>query len=811
MGRGHHSGSINEEERVMSYRPPQITDDHLRRSAAVYIRQSSSAQVRDNVGSALIQLDLVRVPRAWGWSESGIEIRDDRGSSADEPGSRAEFERLLRDMAGRLGLVVVSEFSRIGRNELDQAMFSLTARLYNVLLSVGTTVYDFRDPNSAYSASVLGFGAVREHRVRIGQGREARRRKAEHGLEPTSPPVGFVKTRNGPYAKTNDERVREVIQLVWDIFFQLRSGRGTVRYLRQRGIQIPVRVSGVGAPWRDATQDAVFGILKNPVYGGIYIYGKTKVIEEVDRAGRPRKRQVPAPPCDWIVREGLHIGYVTSAQFREGQEILASNRVARRRPPGGGRALLQGLLRCAVHQRTLNTTFDPRERQEDGTVVRRARYVCCPGAGTGSYQSCRSVQAKRLDPLVEAAVFERLKPATIDEINREFEEDLRQHEAIMRARDEELRRAERHAAELEREYLAIGAEHRHVKDRVRTLWEETRARVGELKLRAVLEPAMPPERLSDLEMEELRELVSDLPRLWRHPSVTPVQKKTVLRLLVDGIVLSFAENKLEVTIQWAAGGSDRVTALSAAGAATLAEERHRSGRPRAEIAAALTAAGAVPRPGDTGYSVRAARDLVQRIRRERGFVERAYRLIQERFLAADPYREIARKLNEAGIPHLLNIWNTGSVGRAVRRMQKSSVVGLPVLQRPTRMRDEVQRLAKERADAAEILSRLRATNCLTYHRQQPTLKTVQQFLRDLRPKPACPRPARTPTNPVIQGELSLFKEAPGAGSSGRGARYDPRPKARSATAGRFSPPARLEPKHRLQITAGQPDERSLDD
>ncbi len=233
--------------------------------------------------------------------------------------------------SGRLGAVVTFAFNRIARNELDQAMFAYTARIYNVLLIVGFAVYDFRDPNSAFAATVLGGGAVHEHRVRIGLGREARRQKAAAGFEPTGCPIGFLKTRNGPYIKTKDDRVREVIEMVWATFFRLRSGRGLVRYLRQHGIQLPCRVAG-GVAWRDARWDAIAGILKNPAYAGSYVYGKTRVVEGPDSTGQVRKRQVRVPQGEWIVKADLHPGYVTPAQFAEAQQILAGNWA-----PGGTR------------------------------------------------------------------------------------------------------------------------------------------------------------------------------------------------------------------------------------------------------------------------------------------------------------------------------------------------------------------------------------------------------------------------------------------------------------------------------------------
>lgn len=642
---------------MMNYRPPQITDEHLRRNVALYIRQSSPEQVRNHVGSAMVQRNLATVLLAWGWPETAIEIRDDLGSSADEPGSREEIERLLADMrSGRLGAVATFAFNRIGRNELDQALFSYTARIYDVLLIVGTTVYDFRDPNSAFAATVIGGGAVHEHRVKIGLSREARRQKALARLAPTAPPIGFVKTKNGPPIKTKDDRVREVIQLAMDTFFRLRTGRGLVRYLRQHGIQLPHRVGPAGVEWRDATWSAVAAILKNPAYAGTYIYGKTRVVEAPDRTGRVKKRQVPVPKGEWVVMPRLFEGYMTPAQFVEAQEILAGNRTALRHPAPHGEALLQGHVRCAVHGKILRPHYDSgsyMHRDPDGVLRRPARYACEARANTGIWIRCIAVPARRLDPLFEATMLARLAPGILDELREAFSEDLRRHAMLLRAREDELRRAQRRAAELEREYFDAAAEPglREVKSRLRTQWDGAQARVTELKTKEALEPATPPDPLSETETDELRQLLTDLPRLWRHPAVTTAHRKTMVRLLVKEVLLVSTGNEIEATVHWAGGGTDSLRFLSARGTASVAKQRRDEVRRRREIELKLR--------------------------------EQILPIIHERFLAGDSYKAIAR-----GLPASANraIRTVEGVASAVRRMQQESVFGLPVLPRRVQRR-----------------------------------------------------------------------------------------------------------------------------
>jgi DNA invertase Pin-like site-specific DNA recombinase len=714
----------------MSYRPPQVEDEHRARVAAVYIRQSSFAQVRDNVGSALIQRDLVEVPKAWGWPDDLIEIRDDLGASAHEPGSREEFERLLRDMESRrIGAVFVVDHSRLGRNEEDQARFMSAARRQGVLLSVRSTLYDFRDPNSSYTAAILGFGTVREHRVRIGIGREAKQRKAAQGLAPSAPPVGFIRTRQGPYEKTTDDRVREVIQLVWDKILEIRSGRGVVRYLRENNIQLPRRSRGGAVVWKDAEWNALSLILRNPVYSGTYIYGKSRVVET--HAGR---RPVPVPSGEWIVKAGLHPGYVTPEQFQEVQQLLKQNHRRLLGPVGRGEALLQGLLRCALHGRKLKTLYHDRERGPDGAVRRAARYICVPTADAGKSTHCHSVRSRRLDPLIEREFFERFKPPTVDEIERAFAEDQWQFDALARARDEELRRAERQAAAYERDFLETDAGQRHVKDRLRTLWEAAQRRVEELRAKAVLEPLQQPRTLNDAEAAELRMLLSDLPRLWRHPNVTDQRRKTILRMVIREITINAGRLTWCLTVSWARGDQSELTLPTRHGVQLVAEQQHLIGRTDEEISAALTDVGAFRPCGlhaASPYTAEAARRLVRRVRKRHQLDRRADQHINLRFLEGATYQTIADELNAALIPHYLGRWTRNRVRRAVGRMRRGSFYGLPVLPPPTRLRDDVEALAMKGFDEHEILAELNQRGSLTAARAPLTVTTIRRILKNL--------------------------------------------------------------------------------
>ena len=84
----------------------------LTRIAVVYIRQSTPAQVRDNLESQRRQYDLVEVARRHGFARVDV-IDEDLGLSASGAVARLGFERLVaRLCTGEIGAVLCFEASR---------------------------------------------------------------------------------------------------------------------------------------------------------------------------------------------------------------------------------------------------------------------------------------------------------------------------------------------------------------------------------------------------------------------------------------------------------------------------------------------------------------------------------------------------------------------------------------------------------------------------------------------------------------------------------------------------------------------------
>ena len=97
----------------------KITSDHLTRKAIVYVRQSTAAQVRENLESQRRQYALVDHARTLGFGD--VELIDqDLGHSGSTLAGRMGFQRLVAQVSlGAVGAVLCLEASRLARNNRD--------------------------------------------------------------------------------------------------------------------------------------------------------------------------------------------------------------------------------------------------------------------------------------------------------------------------------------------------------------------------------------------------------------------------------------------------------------------------------------------------------------------------------------------------------------------------------------------------------------------------------------------------------------------------------------------------------------------
>src|SRR5215831_3061956 len=99
----------------------KVKPNHIQRTAFIYIRQSTPAQVEYNRESTARQYALVEKASQLGWAKEQVTVIDeDLGVTGSGFAERSGFARLTAEVAlGHVGIVFALEVSRVARNNAD--------------------------------------------------------------------------------------------------------------------------------------------------------------------------------------------------------------------------------------------------------------------------------------------------------------------------------------------------------------------------------------------------------------------------------------------------------------------------------------------------------------------------------------------------------------------------------------------------------------------------------------------------------------------------------------------------------------------
>src|ERR1700739_4705170 len=121
----------------------KVTASHLRRTAAIYVRQSSLAQVERNRESTARQYDLVSRAEKLGWPRGAWCVFDEDLvlSGAPTPGRSVFAELVTKVGLGQVGIVLALECSRLARNNADWYRLLDLAGMTDTLIADADGVY----------------------------------------------------------------------------------------------------------------------------------------------------------------------------------------------------------------------------------------------------------------------------------------------------------------------------------------------------------------------------------------------------------------------------------------------------------------------------------------------------------------------------------------------------------------------------------------------------------------------------------------------------------------------------------------------
>jgi DNA invertase Pin-like site-specific DNA recombinase len=537
-------------------RGEKITCKHLERLAIVYIRQSTPQQVIRHQESTQVQYRLRYRALDLGWPEDRIEIiDDDLGQSGASAEGRRGFQRLVAEVSlNHVGVIFGVEVSRLARSCCDWHQLLEVCALFGTLIADLDGIYD---PSQYNDRLLLGLkGTMSEAELHILKQRmmQGKLNKARRGELVTQLPIGYVRRINGEVGFDPDEQVQAVVRLVFQKFEELGTIHAVLQYLVKHNVQMGVRArAGLGKgelEWHRCGHDTLREMLKNPLYAGAYAYGRRKVDPRRRIAGRPNtgKTVVAAQNCEVFLQDRFP-AYISWEQYERNQEQMKRNRSVAESVGSvrQGTALLSGLLVCQKCGCRMCVHY--------GEGNNHHRYRCMQMLSHYGGGFCQSLDGPALDRFVTEQMLAMLKPASLNvslEASRDLEKERQQVDNIWQKR---LERARYESERAQRQYSSVEPENRLVARQLEREWEEKLSEQKKLEMEYERFLAQRPRLLSEQEREAIMHLAVDVPALWSDESTTVMEKKEILRQVIDRIMVDVVEKteRVKVDIHWAGG------------------------------------------------------------------------------------------------------------------------------------------------------------------------------------------------------------------------------------------------------------------
>ena len=364
-------------------------------------------------------------------------------------------------------------------------------------------------------------------------------------------PCGYLKLPSGEVILDPDEQVRATVQLVFDQFAALGSFSKLYRYLREKKIGMGIRVHRGPRRgellWQPVSRALLGRMLHHPIYAGAYAYGRRCVDSKRTAASGGKVRMRSVPMAEWkVLQRERFPAYIPWERYLANQQRLRENRSWRDAPgvPRVGLALLPGLLVCGACRRHMHPGYRTKGKPY---------YVCSLRRLEGS--NCCGLGAAAIDDLVGQQVLRALEPAAVELSLQAVQQVHQERERLHRHWQQRLERASQEAHRAERQYQTVEPENRLVARTLEQRWEEALRQERALQEEYERFLQDQPRQLGAAERQRIQALARDIPALWQAPETTAAERKEIVRLLVERVVVHVhaRSERVPVTITWRGG------------------------------------------------------------------------------------------------------------------------------------------------------------------------------------------------------------------------------------------------------------------
>lgn len=545
----------------------KITASHLERDAYLYIRQSSLRQVLENKESTKRQYALREKAIGLGWPLDKIHIIDsDLGKSGASSTTREGFKELVSEVSlGRAGIVIGLEVSRLARNNSDWHRLLELCGMSETLIMDDDGLYNPNDFNDRLILGLKGTMSEAELHLLRARLRGGILNKAKRGELPLSPPIGFVHDANQQMRIDPEQQVRTALKTLFQVFHSKGTARQVVQYFSNEKLMFPRRIrSGPGKgtlQWGALTHHSVLRILHNPCYAGAFAFGRHRTRKTVD--GKTKCHKVPMK--DWLALvKDVHDGYISWKEYEENQRRLLENAQGwessrSKMPAREGCALLQGLAICGKCGRKMTTQYS-RRRNKNGAWL--PTYACTRSSIEFAAKVCNNVPGAQLDTEIEKIILERLSPHMLTvalEVQGAFAERI---EEVRELRRQQVEHA-RYDAELARSrFVMVDPRNRLVAEVLEAEWNEKLRQWQAFQDDFEKECRQNFLSVSEEMKAKVLALATDLPTLWNAPETTFLEKKRILRLLIEDVTLIKDGKNIKAHVRYKGGASETLSIVT---------------------------------------------------------------------------------------------------------------------------------------------------------------------------------------------------------------------------------------------------------
>jgi DNA invertase Pin-like site-specific DNA recombinase len=535
----------------------KVTASQLKRSAFLYIRQSTARQVLEHTESTARQYALRKRAVALGWKDDQVIVIDsDLGQSAASAADREGFQKLVMEVSmGRAGIVLGLEVSRLARNSSDWHRLLEICAITDTLILDEDGIYHPAEFNDRLLLGLKGTMSEAELHLIRARMRGGLLSKAKRGELATPLPFGFAYDDEGQVVLDPDQQIQQAIRSVFDVFRRVGSALGVAKEFRQQAWQFPRLIRGRGGPaevgWGDLEHNRVTRILRNPRYAGAFFYGRTRFQKKLEGGGR--SRDLPRQEWHTLILD-VHPGYITWRDYEENLRRLQQNAqthgVEKRSAVREGPSLLQGMAICGVCGSRMTVAY----RQRKAGLA--PFYICQGPREVDRIDKgyCQRISGYSLDKAIGALLVETVTPLAL-EVALSVQQELQSRwDEADRLRRLQVDRARYESELARRRFLRVDPDNRLVAASLETEWNS--------KLRALSEAEQNYERqrhadqlkVSAVQREQVLALATNFPQLWNDPGTPNRERKRMIRLLIEDITIRKGE-QIQLDVRFRGGMS----------------------------------------------------------------------------------------------------------------------------------------------------------------------------------------------------------------------------------------------------------------